>query len=56
MAPTIGAVSKKKEEGQTGNVNMADHLRDGVSGSKMNRSASNTSILGQSKMMNQSQM
>ena len=46
MAPTIGAVSKKKEEGETGNVIISDHLRGGQSGSKMNRSASNTSIMG----------
>lgn len=38
MAPTIGAVVKKKEEGETGIVSIQEQLRDANSASKMNRS------------------
>jgi len=50
MAPTIGAIVKQKEEGESGNVDISNQLRDG---NKMNRSSSNTSIMGQSKIISQ---
>ena len=55
MAPTIGAIVKKKEDGESGNVDLSNNLRDGrnsVAAPKMNRSSSNTSMLGQSKIIN----
>jgi hypothetical protein len=46
MAPTIGAVVKKKEELETGRVDMKEHLRGGDRVNSKHRSTSNNSILG----------
>jgi hypothetical protein len=53
MAPTIGGIQKKKDEmDPTGIVDISNNLRDGGrnSAAKLNRSSSNTSMLGQSRI------
>lgn len=54
MAPTIGAVVKKKEELETGRVDIKEHLRGGDRGNSKNRSISNGSMRGLSRTLNQS--
>jgi len=55
MAPTIGAVVKKKEELETGRVDIKEHLRGGDRVNSKNRSISNGSMRRLSRTLNQSQ-